>query len=192
MATKTSGEIEKEFIAGLEQATGKELSVWVNEIKSFENQKRNNIINLLKTEFAFGHMHASLLTGIYANGGKPVYGDTSELLENQLSKANGMRQLFEAFINFVQIVFPESTVLPKKTYISILEKREFAAINIKPKELKIGFDLGDKPFDEILTKSKLTGPMPRISHQIILTEEVQINEFLAELLKDSYSRSHTK
>lgn len=190
MATKTSGEIEKEFIDGLKDSTGQDLSSWLNEIKASGIEKRNDIINLLKTESGFGHMNASLLSGIYLNGGKPVYGDTSELLENQFAKAETMRPLYESFVEFVQNAFPNATVLPKKTYVSILEKREFAAINIKKSELRIGFDLGDKPFDELVTKSKLTGPMPRISHQMVLTDKSQLSAEIIQLLQDSYNRSH--
>ena len=78
----------------------------------------------------------------------------------------------------------------KKTYVSILERREFAAINIKPKELRIGFDLGERAFDDTVTKSKLTGPMPRISHMLVLTDKTQLNNDLVELLKLSYQRCH--
>lgn len=190
MATKTSGDIEKEFIENLKSTTGKDLSNWLNEIKASGIEKRNDIINLLKNEYNFGHMNASLLSGIYTNGGKPVYGSTDDLLENQFAKAETMRPLYDEFIKFVTDAFPESTVLPKKTYISILEKREFAAINIKKTELRVGFDLGDRPFDENVTKSKLTGPMPRISHQIVLIDESQLNGDVVKLLQDSYSRSH--
>lgn len=190
MATKTSGEIEKEFIDALKDSTGKDLGVWMTEIGGFRSQKRNDIINLLKTEYGFGHMNASLLAGIHANSGKPVYGSTDELLENQFAKAETMRPLYDVLINFVKNAFPNSSILPKKTYVSILEKREFAAINIKKAELRIGFDLGDRPFDETVSKSKLTGPMPRISHQIVLTDESQLNGKIIKLLQDSHSRSH--
>ncbi len=190
MAAKTSGEIEKEFIGDLKSTSGKDLDGWLDDIKSFSSQKRNDVINLLKSEHGFGHMNASLLAGIYFNGGKPVYGDTSELLDNQFAKAEEMRQLFEAFLDFTKKHFSDSSFLPKKTYVSILENREFAAINIKKQELRVGFDLGDRPFDETITKSKLTGPMPRISHQFVLTETSQLNGDLVQLLQDSYDRAH--
>lgn len=190
MAQKTSGEIEKDFIDDLKKNTGKDLSAWLAEVGGFASKKRNDILNRLKTEYAFGHMNASLLTGIFLNGGKPVYGSTAELLDNQFAKAEPMRPLYEALLEFVKKSFPNSSVLPKKTYVSILEKREFAAINIKPAELRVGFDLGDKPFDEKVGKSKLTGPMPRISHMIVVTDANQLNSDIAALLKESYSRSH--
>jgi Domain of unknown function (DUF5655) len=190
MTAKTSGEIEKEFIDNLKASTKKDLKGWLTEIKSLGITKRNDIITALKNDYAFGHMNASLLAGIYLNGGKAVYGSTDDLLENQFAKAEPMREIYETVINFVKKNFPGATVLPKKTYVSILEKREFAAINIKPKELRIGFDLGDRPFDDTVTKSKLTGPMPRISHMVVVTGKESLNEDMITLLRESHSRTH--
>lgn len=190
MTAKTSGEIEKEFIDNLKTSTKKNLDGWLAEIKSLGITKRNDIIDSLKKDYGFGHMNASLLAGIYLNGGKPVYGSTDDLLENQFAKAEAMRPVYASFIDFVKKNFPDVTVLPKKTYVSILEKREFAAINIKPKELRIGFDLGDRPFDDIVTKSKLTGPMPRISHMVIVTDKESLNKDMITLLRESHSRTH--
>lgn len=190
MATKTSGEIEQEFIENLKTTSGKTLKVWMAEIAAGGSTKRNDILNWLKEQKGFGHMNASLLAGIYVNGGKPVYGSTDDLLENQFAKAEAMRPLYQAFTAFAKKHFPNATVLPKKTYVSLLEKREFAAINIKPKELRIGFDLADRAFDETVTKSKLSGPMPRISHMLVLTDESQLGDDLVELLKQSHRRCH--
>ena len=190
MATKTSGEIEKEFIDNLKASTGKTLGEWMKHVNASGVAKRNDLIKWLKEKNGFGHMNASLLAGIHLNNGKPVYGSTDDLLNNQFAKAADLKPLYEAFIAFAQKRFPNSTVLPKKTYVSILEKREFAAINIKPKELRIGFDLGDRGFDETVTKSKLTGPMPRISHMVVLTGKNQLNDELSKLLRLSYQRSH--
>ena len=190
MAAKTSGEIEKEFIDNLKSSTGKTVTEWMKQISSSGFTKRNDIVKWLKEKNGFGHMNATLLAGIHLNGGKPVYGSTSDLLDNQFAKAEEMRPLYDSFTAFVQKNLPDTTILPKKTYVSVLEKREFAAINIKPKELRIGFDLGDRPFDESVTKSKLSGPMPRISHMVVITNTAQLNGGLVELLKLSHQRCH--
>ena len=189
MAAKTSGEIEREFIDNLKTTTGKTLNDWMKHVGGSGITKRNDIIKWLKEKNGFGHMNASLLAGIYLNNGKPVYGNTDDLLENQFAKAAEMRPLYESFTAFAKKHFPNSCVLPKKTYVSILEKREFAAINIKSKELRIGFDLGDRAFDETVSKAKLSGPMPRISHMLVLTDKNQLDADLVELLKASYQRS---
>jgi len=190
MSQKTSGEFEKEFMDELKETTGKDLSAWIKEIDSIPSKKRNKVIAWLKAEHKFGHMNASLLVGIHANGGKPVYASTDDLLENQFARAADIRPLYGAFIAFVAENFPGAIILPKKTYVSVLENREFAAINIKPKELRIGFDLGDRLFDDTVSKSKLTGPMPRISHMVVITDAKQLDTNVAELLKQSHARCH--
>jgi hypothetical protein len=190
MSQKTSGEFEKEFLDSLAKETGKNLAAWMKIVDSFGTRKRNEVIAQLKTEHGFRHMDASLLAGIHANGGKPVYQSTGDLLENQFAKAESMRSLFDAFIAFVGKHFPNATVLPKKTYVSILDNREFAAVNIKPKELRIGFDLGDRPFDEAIEKAKLTGPMPRISHMLVLTNANQLDAGIIDALRSSHNRCH--
>jgi hypothetical protein len=190
MAQKTSGEFEKDFIEGVEAATGRDLAGWIAAIEGCGTKKRNEMIAWLKTEHGFGHMHAALLAGIHANGGKPVYQSTGALLENQLSRATEMRPLFEALTEFVAANFPEASILPKKTYISVLENREFAAVNIKPAELRIGLDLGERPCLGSVEKARLTGPMPRISHMVIIKEAADLDSELAELLGDSRARCH--
>ena len=135
---------------GLLRETGKDLGTWLKTIDGFGSKKRNEVIAWLKRDHGFGHMNASLLAGIHANGGKPVYQSTDALLDTQFAKSPEMRPLFDKFIEFVKANFPEASVLPKKTYVSILQNREFAAVNIKPKELRIGMDLGDRPFDSII------------------------------------------
>jgi len=190
MAQKTSGEFEKEFMDGLKASTRSDLSAWMKTIDGFRSKKRNELIAWLKAEHGFGHMNASLLAGIHANGGKPVYQSTDNLLDAQFAKAADMRPLYDEFIEFVTTHFPTSSVLPKKTYVSVLDNREFAAINIKPKELRIGLDLGDRPFDDKIEMAKLSGPMPRISHMLVLTEVKQLDNSIVEALRESYSRCH--
>ena len=190
MSQKTSGEFEKEFMKGLAKETGKDLKAWLKIVDECPSRKRNEVIAWLKTQHGFGHMNASLLAGIHANGGKPVYQSTDDLLENQFAKATDMRGLYDSFIEFVRLNFPNAAVLPKKTYVSILENREFAAVNIKPKELRIGFDLGDRPFDDKIEKAKLSGPMPRISHMLVLTDVKQLDATIAGAMKESHARCH--
>ena len=191
MAQKTSGEFEKEFMDSLAKETGKDLKTWMKTLDGFGSKKRPEVVAWLKTEHNFGHMNASMLAAIHANGGKPVYQSTDNLLDAQFAKAADMRPLYEAFLAFIKKAFPNSSVLPKKTYVSILENREFAAVNIKPKELRIGLDLGDTPFTEKIEKAKLSGPMPRISHMFVLTDSKQLDAGIAEALKRSYGRCHT-
>lgn len=185
---KTSNEIEKEFIDGLKTSTGKNLQQWIKNMEGSGIKKRNDIIKWLKSDLGFGHMNATLLTGIYLNNGKPVYASAQNLLDNQFEKYQDMRPLFD---NLKKAILEwDNTVkfIAKKTYVSIAKKREFAAINIKKGELRLGMDLGDQPFDSLLEKSKLTGPMARISHMVVIQNNSDVNNKLFKLLNTANKR----
>lgn len=189
---KTSGEFEQEFIQTAKEKTGKTLEQWLPVVKASGLSKTMEITNWLKAEHKLNHLQASLLTGLYLNNGKPVYQNETSLLENQFIKCEAKRPLFDAVSEKILSLFPDTQLIPKKTYLSYTATREFAAINIKPKELRIGMDLGDMPFTEDVQKSKLTGPMPRISHMVIITDLKQFDKKLIEHLQSSYNRTNKK
>lgn len=189
---KTSGEIEKEFIDTAKDKTGKTLQEWLKFVKSSGIEKRNDILEWLKKGHGLNHLQAQLITGIYLNNGNPVYINESALLENQFAKCPDMRFVFDRISEKIISSFQGTQLIPKKTYLSFTAVREFAAINVKPKEIRLGLDLGDEPFSETLKKSKLTGPMPRISHMLILTELKDLNKNAMALLTKSYNRTHSK
>ena len=62
----------------------------------------------------------------------------------------------------------------------------------KPKEIRLGVDLGSEAFTETLQKSKLVGAMPRISHMLTITDSSGLDEKAMAYLQQSYDRSHKK
>ncbi|MBK8778886.1 MAG: DUF4287 domain-containing protein [Saprospiraceae bacterium] len=189
---KTSGEFEQEFIQSAKEKTGKSLEQWLPVVKASGLTKQMEITNWLKSSHELNHMQASLLAGLYLNHGMPVYQNESSLLDNQFIKSEQMRPLFEVVSRKIMSLFPDAQLIPKKTYLSFTATREFAAINIKPKEIRLGVDLGDQAFDDTLQKSKLTGPMPRISHMVVLTDIGQFDKKVISYLQASFDRSHKK
>lgn len=189
---KTSGEFEQEFIQTAKEKTGKTLEQWLPVVKASGLNKQMEITNWLKATHKLNHLQAQLLAGLFLNNGKPVYQNEASLLENQFIKCEAMRPLFEEVSSKILSLYKDAQLIPKKTYLSYTATREFAAINIKPKELRLGMDLGEMAFTETLQKSKLSGPMPRISHMTVITELKQFDKQLIEYLQTSYNRTHKK
>jgi len=189
---KTPAEFEQEFVQTAQEKTGKSMDQWFELVKTKGFSKQMEILNWLKSDHNLNHMQAGFVASIFLNNGQAVYQNDANLLENQFAKCESMRPLFEAVSETILQQFPGTTLIPKKTYISFTAQREFAAINIKPKEIRLGLDLGDEPFNETLMKSKLTGPMPCISHMLILTDISQFDQHTSDYLSRSYSRSNKK
>lgn len=189
---KTSGEFEQEFIQTAKEKTGRSLEQWLPVVKKSGLGKQMEITNWLKAEHKLNHLQAQLLAGLFLNNGKPVYQNEGSLLDNQFAKCEEMRPLYNAVSEMILKHFPDTQVIPKKTYVSFTATREFAAINIKPKEIRLGMDLGDMAFNETVQKTKLSGPMPRISHMAVITDLKQFDKKLMEYLQLSYNRTHKK
>jgi hypothetical protein len=189
---KTPAELEKEFTENAKEKTGRTMDQWLAMAKASGMKKQMEILNWLKKDHGLNHMQAGFVASIYLNGGKAVYQNEDNLLDIQFNKAEPMRPLYDLISEKILSAYPDTQVIAKKTYISFTAKREFAAVNIKPGEIRLGFDLGDKPFTEVLQKSKLAGPMPRISHMIILKDPKDFDKDAVSLLKESYTRCHTK
>ncbi len=189
---KTSGELENEFIDTAKSSTGKSLDEWLSLVKSSGIEKRNDIMEWLKKGHALNHMQAQFVAGMFLNNGKPVYGNEDDLLEAQFEKCPAMRPLFNEVSGRILSTFKGTQLIPKKTYLSFTAIREFAAVNVRQDEIRLGLDLGEEPFNDTVQKSKLTGPMPRISHMIVLKEISQLDKHSMELLQQSYNRTHKK
>jgi predicted transport protein len=189
---KTPAEFEQEFIQTAKEKTGKSLDEWLAVVAPAGFGKQMEILNWLKAEHKLNHMQAGFVANIYLNKGKMVYQSDGDLLENQLAKGEAVRELFHAVSEKILKAFPGTKLISKKTYISFTAQREFAAINIKPQEIRLGLDLGDEAPNDRVQKSKLTGPMPRISHMIILTSANQFDEQVSNYLTQSYNRSNKK
>ncbi|RPI44411.1 MAG: DUF4287 domain-containing protein [Bacteroidetes bacterium] len=187
---KTSGELEREFIHGLGSSTGKDLEGWISSLNESGLEKRNDLIKWLKEKHGFGHMYASLLAGIYFNGGKPVYASEKDLLDNQFEGNTHMRTLYEELKQAIMNWDPATEFIIKKTYVSVCRKREFAAINIRKGEIRLGMDLGEMPFEQGIEKARLTGPMTRISHMVVIRDNSGIDGKIFRLLETTRNRTH--
>jgi hypothetical protein len=70
---KDSQRLEQEFLATLQEKTGKDLAVWLAVIRQSGQDKPNAIIKWLKETHGLNHAQANFLAGIYLNDGKPVF-----------------------------------------------------------------------------------------------------------------------
>ena len=190
--TKTSGEFEREFIQTVKRKTGRTVEQWLPVVKRSGFTTQMEITDWLKTEYKFNHLDASLLAGLYLNNGKAVYQNENSLFENQFIKCEKMRPLFVEVSKQILETFSNAQLIPKKTYLSYATIKEFVALNIGSDEIRIGMDLGNLPFSEIIQRSKLIGPVRRISHMTIIKCIQQFDQELIGNLQLSYKRSHQR
>jgi hypothetical protein len=193
---------EQEFLAELAARTGRSLGDWMAAITAQGFADKNETIDWLRRE-GFPFARASWLERIHSNGGRPIYehaaprkpeaqkplgADEAALYEKLLASAKGYRPLYLLLEAEMRKAFPGLLILPRTSYLSIGAPKEFAAVTLHSAEVRLGLDLGDRPFDPQLQKSKLKGPVAAITHMVILTDARQVDGTLLALLSTANSR----
>ena len=109
-------------------------------------------------------------------------------LEKLISAAKGYRPLYHMLERAIRGAVPALVLTPRAGFISLGAPAEFAAITLHATEIRLGLDLGDRPFDSLVQKTKLKGPGPAITHMVVLTDARQINGELLSLLEGARAR----
>jgi hypothetical protein len=210
-------EEEREFLADLEARTGRDLATWMAAITAEGFADKNEAIEWLRAQ-GIPFARASWLERIHSNGGRPIYlhqppkattegksqppppkptptpraPTQAEIadLDKLLAAGKGYRPLYQLLEAEIRGAVPGLVVTPKAAYISLGAPREFAAVTLHATELRLGLDLGDRPFDLQVQKPRMRGPGPAISHMLVLTDARQVNAELLNLIKGANARAN--
>jgi hypothetical protein len=188
---KDSQRLEQEFIATVQAKTGKDLNEWMAVIGKSGLDKPNAILKWLKDEHKLNHMQANFLSGIYLNGGSPVY-DYEALFTKLFQDKPTLLPLYRALESAIQASVPEAEFIPTKTYVSIEGKKCFACATLTKQAIRVGLDLGDTPFDGTIQKAKSLGAMPNLTHMVEINDPAQVNAQLIGNVQAAYNRVHIK
>jgi hypothetical protein len=88
----------------------------------------------------------------------------------------------------IRRAIPDAVFAARDRYVSIGAPGEFAAVTLHPTEVRLGLDLGDRPYDAQVEKAKLRGPGAAIGHMIVLTDARQVNDALLALVHTANRR----
>lgn len=187
---KDSQRLEQEFIATVHEKTGKSLPKWMDIIRQSGLDKPNVILKWLKENHQLNHMQANFLSGIYLNGGEPVY-DYEKLFQKLFQDKGHLLPLYETLEQAIARQLDDAEFIPTKAYVSIEAKRCFACAALTKNNIRVGLDLGDTPFDDYTQKAKSLGAMPNLTHMVEISDTGQINEQLIGLVKQAYHNAHS-
>lgn len=186
---KDSQRLEQEFIATAHDKTGKDLSEWMRVIQTSNLDKPNAILKWLKEQYGLNHMQANFLSGIYLNGGQPVY-DYEALFAKLFQDRANLLPLYKALESAVQSKLPDAAFIPTKAYVSIEDKKCFACATLTKQSIRVGLDLGEQPFDDYTQKAKSLGAMPNLTHMVEITSAAQVDDRLTGYVEQAYKRTH--
>jgi hypothetical protein len=174
-------------LENIQKKTGKSLDELAAFVKSSSLTKHGEIRDMLKRELGLGHGDANALTHVVlrSSGASAAAGksETEVLDEIYSGKKVDLRPIHNALMKHID-KFGEFKTLPKKGYVSLRRKKQFAMIGPKTNtRVEVGLNVKDLPADKRL----LEQPKGSMCNYIVRVTNVnEVDDQLVAWVKSAF------
>jgi predicted transport protein len=177
------------MINNMPEKTGKTLEEWFVVIGASKLEKHGDIMKLLKGDHGLTHGFANMITLLFrqqAQGGPPPEED---LVAAQFAGPKaGMRATYEAVLSAVTNFGQDVEIAPKKTYVSLRRRKQFAIVQVSTKDrVDLGLNLKGVEAGERLEGGNVFGGM--CTHRVRLSGPQDVDSEVVGWLKKAYEQS---
>jgi len=176
-------------IDNMPEKTGKSLDEWFQTITAAGVEKHGDIMKLLKGEYGVTHGYANTISILYrqqAEGGPPT---EEELVDAQYAGAkSALRPIYEAVLAAVRGFGDDVEIAPKKSYVSLRRKKQFAIVQPSTKtRVDLGLNIrGAEPTERFQGGTVFSG---MCSHKVAVTSPAEIDAEVVEWLNLAYEQA---
>ena len=177
--------MEDTMIKNLKEKYGKSLEEWIAVVKQTGIQKHGEIIKYLKSEHGFTHGFANLVS-LKARGTDSASADSEDSLVNDQYKGKeSLHPIYIKLISEVKKFGNDVEVAPKRAYVSLRRKKQFALVQPSTKtRLDIGINLKGMETTDRLEASGSFNAM--CSHRVRTGDIKDIDKELISWLRQAY------
>lgn len=173
------------MVANMKEKTGKTLEQWLKIVAKSKIEKHMQIIKFLKEEHGVTHGFANMIAHHALN---PVSADgDDDLVAKQYSGAKeGLKPIYDTLLTAIQKFGADVEVAPKKAYVSLRRKKQFAILQPSTKDrLDVGINLKvAEPTDRLEASGSFNA---MVSHRVRVTKKSDVNAELKKWLKQAYN-----
>lgn len=177
------------MINNMPEKTGKSLDEWFKVIAAAGPEKHGEIMSLLKGEHKVTHGFANTIAILYrqqAAGGAPAEAD---LVGAQYAGGKaGLKPIYHAVLEIVNGFGQDVEIAPKKTYVSLRRKKQFAIVQPSTKtRVDLGLNLQDvEPTDRLQGGGAFSG---MCSHKVAISSPDEIDDEVIGWLHRAYEQA---
>ena len=176
------------MIQNLEKQTGKSFDAWLKIAEATKLSKPREITNFLKAEhgLTFGYANLIALKTLKSDAASA---NVDGLVSAQYAGAKAqLKPIYDALLAAVQKFGDDVEVAPKKAYVSLRRKKQFACFQASTAtRLDVGINLKDEETTERLELSGSFNSM--VSHRVRVTKKEEVNKELIAWLRKAYDQS---
>jgi uncharacterized protein DUF5655/uncharacterized protein DUF4287 len=176
------------MVRHLEEKTSKSLDAWIAIVKKSGTTKHGQIVKDLKTKHGLTHGYANLVAHSVLRSAS-VHADGDDLVESQYTGAKApLRPIYDKIMERVGAFGGDAEVSPKKGYVSLRRKKQFAIIQPSTAtRLDVGINLKGTTPTERLEPSGSFNAME--SHRIRVVSAKDVDAELIGWLRKAYDGS---
>jgi predicted transport protein len=178
-------------IRNIEEKYGKPLGEWIALVKESGLMKHSEIVAMLKSQYGMTHgsAHRIALKAREADAASMVQAakasGTDLVADLYTGKKAGLKPLHDALMNAITTFGNDVELAPKKGYVSLRRKKQFAMIQpTTATRLDVGIILKDVPTTERLESA--AGFNALFTHRVRVNSINDIDEQLITWLKQAY------
>ena len=172
----------------LRAKTGKGLDEWVAAGRATGIAGHMALVNHLKTEHGLGHGYANMIVHA-ANESSSLSQNDDALVAAAFDGAKAhWRPLYNRLVTLVQGFGDDVELAPKKGYVSLRRKKQFALLQPSTKDrFDIGLALkGEEPVGKLEAAGSWNA---MVSHRVRISDDVEAGDDVAGWLRAAYDRA---
>lgn len=177
---------EQTMVMNIAKITGKSVIDWVKIVEKSRVMKHGEIVKMLKTDYNFRYGYANYVAHktLQSDAGSAV-SERSLIDEQYKEEKNVLLPIYELLISKIISFGSDIIVDPKKAYVSLKRKKQFALIQPSTKtRLDIGINIKGKPATDRLELSRSFNSM--CTHRVRIENIDDLDNEVVEWLKEAY------
>lgn len=189
------------MIANLPEKTGRSLEEWMGVLEPHRGSKHGELMKVLKKEHGMSHGYANLVVHTFRKGGvEAVVGSTSAtprpggatdggasnaLVDAQYEGKESLRPIYDAVLAMVSDFGDELEVAPKKSYVSLRRRIQFALVQPSTKtRVDLGIKLPGRDPEGRLEAAGSWNSM--VTHRVRLSDADGVDDDVRGWLRDAW------
>lgn len=175
-------------IANIEKSTGKKLDAWIAVVNKSGLAKHGELVSFLKEKHGFTHGNANMVVHYAKQSHAGAAENETDWIAEQYKGKENLRAWYDKIMKEVNKFGKDVELSPKKAYVSLRRKKQFAIIQPSTKDrLDVGLNIkGVAPSGNAMAAGSWNA---MCTHRIKVEEEKTVNKELINWIKQAYDQA---
>ncbi len=172
----------------IEKNSGKTLAEWFAIVNNSGLSKHGEMVSFLKEKHGFTHGNANTIIHFAKQSQAGGSEDPDDLVATQYNGKEQLKKWYDKLMKEIKAFGNDVEVSPKKTYVSVRRKKQFAIIQPSTKtRLDVGLNLKGVTSNGNLEAAGSWNAM--CTHRIKIEDEKTINKEVMEHIRQAYEQA---